>query len=133
MLDHRLLAACISIILGSLLYFFYWNRFIALLLSIVFRVSFWKQGSSSVWVDIGDSLIMTAGTGMMLIIVPGSIHFAPLAGRILLKDVRYHSSNQTVKIVKAQILWRYWIRRPTTEEDLGHARIGGEDRTHDLL
>jgi hypothetical protein len=104
-----------------------------LLLSIVFRVSFWKQGSSSVWVDIGDSLIMTAGTGMMLIIVPGSIHFAPLAGRILLKDVRYHSSNQTVKIVKAQILWRYWIRRPTTEEDLGHARIGGEDRTHDLL
>jgi hypothetical protein len=54
MLDYRLLAACISIILGSLLYFFYWNRFIAFLLSIVFRISFWQQGSSSVWLEIGD-------------------------------------------------------------------------------
>lgn len=58
----------------------------------------------------------------------GSIHFAPLAGRLLLKDVRYHSSNQTVKIVKTQITWRYWIRRITTEEDLNNARVGGEGR-----
>jgi hypothetical protein len=133
MVDYRLLAACISIILGSLLYFFYWNRFIAFLLSIVFRISFWQQGSSSVWLQIGDHSVTTVVTETKLIIVSGSIHFAPLAGRILLKDVRYHSSNQTVRIMKAQILWRYWIRRPTTEEDLGHARIGGDDRTHDLM
>jgi hypothetical protein len=80
-----------------------------------------------------SSLIQIVDIEMELITILGSVHFAPLAGRILLKDVRYHSSNQTVKIVKAQILWRYWIRRPTTEEDLSHARVGGEDRAHDLL
>ncbi len=55
----------------------------------------------------------------------GSIHFSLLAGRILFKDVRFHSSNQTVKIVKGQIQWRYWIRRPTSEEELNSLR--GED------
>lgn len=67
-------------------------------------------------------------TQKFILYISGSIHFAPLAGRILLKDVRYHSSNQTIKIVKAQILWRYWIRRPTTGEDLG-LRVGGDDGT----
>lgn len=57
----------------------------------------------------------------------GSVHFSLVAGRILLKDVTYHSSNQTVKVVKAQLQWRYWIRRPMSEEEMGTI-IGGEDR-----
>lgn len=52
-LNHRLLAACISIVVGSLLYFFYWNRFLAFLLGVAFRLSFWKQGPWSIWVEIG--------------------------------------------------------------------------------
>ncbi|KAF7969728.1 hypothetical protein HWV62_26142, partial [Athelia sp. TMB] len=89
-----------GIIVGSVLYFFYINRLVAFIISLLLRVSFWNQGSSSVWLEIG---------------------------RILLKDVRYHSSNQTVRIVKTHVLWRYWIRQPTTEEDLSRARVGGED------
>jgi hypothetical protein len=57
----------------------------------------------------------------------GSVHFSILAGRILLKDVTYHSSNQTIKVVKGQLQWRYWIRRPTSEEEIGTI-LGGEDR-----
>lgn len=53
---------------------------------------------------------------------PGSIHFSLLTGRILLKDVRYHSSNQTIKIVTGQIQWRYWTRYPTTEEEIESIR-----------
>lgn len=60
----------------------------------------------------------------------GSIHFSLLTGRILLKDVRYHSSNQTIKLVKGQIQWRYWIRRPTSEEELKSVR--GEDGKQQL-
>jgi hypothetical protein len=60
----------------------------------------------------------------------GSIHFSLLTGRILLKDVRYHSSNQTIKLVKGQIQWRYWIRRPTSEEELNSVR--GEDSKQQL-
>jgi len=56
MLNYRLLAACIGIIVGSVLYLFYWNRFVAFLLGFVFRVSFWNQKASSVWLEIGEFL-----------------------------------------------------------------------------
>lgn len=62
---------------------------------------------------------------LTLISGPGSIHFSILTGRILLKDVHYHSSNQTAKIVKAQVAWRYWIRRPTKENEIGLS-LGGD-------
>ncbi len=58
---------------------------------------------------------------------PGAIHFSTLAGRVLIKDLRYHSSNQTFRIVKVQLSWRYWLRQPAEEEDLSHARVIGED------
>ena len=63
----------------------------------------------------------------MLIVPEGSIDFSLISGRILLKEVKYHSSNQTVKILKAQIQWRYWIRRPATEKDIPSTQ--GEDST----
>ena len=53
------------------------------------------------------------------------MHLSLRAGRLLFKDVRYHSSSQTIKIVKGQISWRYWIRAPTLAEDL-HAHAGCE-------
>ncbi|KAF9529375.1 hypothetical protein CPB83DRAFT_789894 [Crepidotus variabilis] len=104
MFDKLLLISCICVVVALILYFFYWNRFIAFVFGQVIRLVFWNQEASSAWVEIG------------------SIHFSLLAGRILLKDVRYHSSNQTVKIVKGQIQWRYWIRRPTTEEEFQSLR-----------
>ncbi|KAF8906482.1 hypothetical protein CPB84DRAFT_389294 [Gymnopilus junonius] len=100
MFSHLLLIACICIVVALVLYFFYWNRFIAFIIGHAIRILFWNQERSSVWVEIG------------------SIHFSLLTGRILLKDVRYHSSNQTIKIVKGQIQWRYWIRKPTSEEEI---------------
>ena len=60
-----------------------------------------------------------------LILVSGSFHVSLLAGRILLKDFRYHSSNQTVKIVKVQLRWQYWIRSLTHSEDI-QSHDGGE-------
>lgn len=56
----------------------------------------------------------------------GSISFSVLAGRISFKDLRYHSANQTILVVKGQISWRYWIRVPAEEDDLIHARVIGE-------
>lgn len=55
----------------------------------------------------------------LLTIVAGSIHFSLLTGRLMLKDVRYHSSNMTVDLVKLQLIWRYWIWRPTSEDEIG--------------
>jgi len=117
MFSHLLLIACICIVIALISYFFYWNRFIAFLLGHAIRILFWNQEGSSAWVEIGV-YIPSSSSNAASIIVIGSIHFSLLTGRILLKDVRYHSSNQTVKIVKGQIQWRYWIRKPTSEEDI---------------
>ena len=61
----------------------------------------------------------------LLTLVSGSFHVSLLAGRILLKDFRYHSSNQTFKIVKVQLRWQYWVRSLTHSEDI-QAHDGGE-------
>ncbi|PPQ67263.1 hypothetical protein CVT25_005847 [Psilocybe cyanescens] len=111
MLNHNLLGICISIVVALILYFFYWNRFIAFAIGQTIRILFWNQEGPSIWIDIG------------------SIHFSLLAGRILLKDVRYHSSNQTIKAVKGQIQWRYWIRRPTSDDEINPR---GENGKHSI-
>ncbi|KAI1795480.1 hypothetical protein LXA43DRAFT_1178514 [Ganoderma leucocontextum] len=108
MLNAVLLVVCVCILLCLIFYLFYWNRFFAFAFSIILRLLLWNQGESSIWVQVG------------------AIHFSTLAGRILIKDLRYHSSNQTFRIVKLQLSWRYWIRRPAEEEDLSHARVIGE-------
>ncbi|KDR75835.1 hypothetical protein GALMADRAFT_156774 [Galerina marginata CBS 339.88] len=110
MFNRLLLIACVCIVVALILYFFYWNRFIAFIIGQTIRLLFWNQEGSSIWIEIG------------------SIHFSLLTGRILLKDVHYHSSNQTIKIVKGQIQWRYWIRRPTSEEEIHSIR--GEQVKH---
>ncbi|KAI0368271.1 hypothetical protein BV20DRAFT_969313 [Pilatotrama ljubarskyi] len=109
MLNVVELVVCVLIVVSLVFYFFYWNRFFAFLFSLLIRFALWNQGESSAWVKLG------------------SIHFSVLSGRILIKDLRYHSSNQTFRIVKGQISWRYWLRRPAEEEDLSHARVIGED------
>ncbi|PFH51536.1 hypothetical protein AMATHDRAFT_74889 [Amanita thiersii Skay4041] len=101
MLDRLVLVSCICIGLALVIYFFYWNRFLALLIGSFLRILYWRNEGSSIWIEIG------------------SIQFSILAGRILLKDVHYHSCNQTIKVLKGQIQWRYWIRRPTSEEEMG--------------
>ncbi|RDX54978.1 hypothetical protein OH76DRAFT_1397305 [Lentinus brumalis] len=108
-LNVVLLIVCVCIVLGLLLYLFYWNRLFAFIFSLILRLALWNQGESSIWVEFG------------------AIHFSTLAGRILIKDLRYHSSNQTFRVVKLQLSWRYWLRQPAAEEDLSHARVIGED------
>ena len=51
-----------------------------------------------------------------------------LSGRILLKDFRYHSSNQSIKVVKVQLRWQYWIRSLTTSEHIQARAVGEESK-----
>lgn len=140
MLDNLLLVACILIVIVTVTYIFYWNRVFGYSLSFLVRLVTWTQSSSAVWIDFGEQRgrVHLFGTKLCPICV-GSVHLSLLAGRILFRNVRYHSSNQTVRIVNCQVSWRYWIRRPAEEEDLADDGIDGEDvsgkRTHasDLL
>jgi hypothetical protein len=51
--DKFLLIGCICVVISLILYFFYWNRLIAFLLGLVFRVLYWNQGPFSIWLEIG--------------------------------------------------------------------------------
>jgi hypothetical protein len=58
----------------------------------------------------------------------GSFHVSLLAGRILLKDFCYRSSNQTFKIVKVELRWQYWIRSLARSEDIQDQGDGEEPK-----
>ncbi len=62
MLERLLLVSCICIIVALVLYFFYWNRLLGLLISLALRVLYWNQEGSSCWVEIGRSFIVLVFT-----------------------------------------------------------------------
>jgi hypothetical protein len=49
----------------------------------------------------------------------GSLQLSPLAGRILFKDVRYHSTNMSARVLLGHITWRYWKWRIRKEDSDG--------------
>ena len=124
MLNYIFLITAIIVVFASLLYLFFWNKLVCFILSICLRIALWNQGESSVWISVGESTFCSALGFQALHLLAGSIHFSLVAGRILFKNARYHSSNQTIKVVKGQIVWRYWIRAPALEEDLQASSLG---------
>lgn len=51
--------------------------------------------------------------------VTGSLQLSPLAGRILFKDVRYHSTNMSARVLLGHVTWRYWKWRVRKEDSNG--------------
>ncbi len=54
-LNVVLLVVCVCIVLGLLLYLFFWNRLFAFIFSLILRLALWNQGESSIWVEFGES------------------------------------------------------------------------------
>lgn len=53
----------------------------------------------------------------------GSLHVAPLAGRIAFRNLEYHSSNISARILHGNITFRYWKPRVRQEGDSGSSNI----------
>lgn len=53
MLDAVLLVVCVLITLATVLYLFFWNRFIGVVLGWVLRWALWDRSAGRVWVDFG--------------------------------------------------------------------------------
>jgi hypothetical protein len=47
-----------------------------------------------------------------------SFQISPLAGRISFRDVNYHSSNVSLRVLHGHITWRYWKFRVRQETDV---------------
>ena len=53
MLDKNVFISCIFIGLSLIVYFFYWNRVLALILGTLIRIVYWNSEGSRIWFDIG--------------------------------------------------------------------------------
>ncbi|KAF0369743.1 fermentation associated protein [Gigaspora margarita] len=83
------LAYCLVIAFVVLFLLFYFNRIIAYFLSHLIRIYTWRKYNA--YIEIG------------------SIQFAPLAGRILFKNLKYYSTNQSFSVLKGYITCQYWL------------------------
>lgn len=54
MLNYEILIICLSIIIGLIIYLFYFNRILGFIIGRILRLLFWNQGESSVWVHVGE-------------------------------------------------------------------------------
>ncbi|KAI7863888.1 hypothetical protein BDF14DRAFT_1972429 [Spinellus fusiger] len=94
---------CLVVIVAALFFFFYYNRVVALLLTWIINQYTWRHFNAYIEVD--------------------SIRFTVLGARILFKNLRYISTNESISIVKGHITVRYWllnVRKPShgnTKED----------------
>ncbi|CAE6438798.1 unnamed protein product [Rhizoctonia solani] len=106
-LNWLLLVLCLVIVILVSFFIFYWNRFLGWMLGRGLRFLWWKR--YNMWIECQ------------------SIQFAFLAGRILLKDVQYHSSNMSIRVLHCHITWRYWLWKTREGEDIQYDHAIGEE------
>ena len=79
------------IVLLITFYLSYLNRVVGYIIAFILRWFLWK--SSNAYFECG------------------AFQFSPLGGRIHVKDLRYHSRNQSLRILTGTVTWRYWFWR----------------------
>jgi len=69
------------------------------------------------------------------IVLSESIQFAPLAGRILFKNLKYLSRNQSITVLKGSVTWRYWLWSVREDRSQGNVKNddGGDSGMFDLF
>lgn len=88
------------------LYFLYWNRLLAAVICFLLRFTTWaKHEPGSFWIEAE------------------SAHISLISGRLVLRDLRYYSANQTIRAVKCYITWRYWFWRVRENDDISYSEV----------
>ncbi|KAF9586262.1 hypothetical protein BGW38_007796 [Lunasporangiospora selenospora] len=88
---------CLVVIFVAVFFLFYASRIFAQVLSKLIRWITWHRLKAYIEIE--------------------SLQIAPLGGRILFKNVRYHSRNQSITILHGYITFRYWLWNVRTEDD----------------
>ncbi|KAM0790005.1 hypothetical protein ACM66B_005335 [Microbotryomycetes sp. NB124-2] len=87
----------VVVVILIIFYFFYFNRIVGWVIATTLRRLYWKRNNS--YFEIGGL----------------SLSF--LGGEIILNDVRYISRNQSIRIARGHITWKYWLWKVRSEED----------------
>ncbi|KAF9970206.1 hypothetical protein BGZ73_007178 [Actinomortierella ambigua] len=88
---------CLVVVFVAVFFLFYSNRIFAQALSKLIRWYTWHYFEAYIELE--------------------SLQIAPLGGRILFRNFRYHSRNQSITILHGYITFRYWLWNVRTEDD----------------
>lgn len=88
---------CCVVFILVLFYFFYVQRVLGIIASWALRLYFWRSSNS--YFEIG------------------ALKISILGGRIQFNDFRYISRNQSLRVVRGHVTWKYWLRHVRSEED----------------
>src|SRR5579859_5718207 len=97
MVSRVFLVELILVVIVVIFLLFFFNRVFGFVVSYIIRTVTWHRHKAYVQID--------------------AIQFSFLAGRILFKNFRYQSRNQSIYILKGHITWRYWLRRVRIREN----------------
>ncbi|GJJ73130.1 hypothetical protein EMPS_05488 [Entomortierella parvispora] len=88
---------CLVVIFVAVFFLFYSSRVFAQVVSKLIRWFTWKHFKAYIEFE--------------------SLQIAPLGGRILFKNLRYQSRNQSITVLHGYISFRYWLWNVRTEDD----------------
>ncbi|KAI9475562.1 MAG: hypothetical protein EXX96DRAFT_506047 [Benjaminiella poitrasii] len=88
---------CLVVIVVVIFFLFYFNRVLGQVLTFLINQYTWRRYNAYIEVD--------------------SIRVSLLGGRILFKNLRYLSTNQSVSILKGHITLRYWLLNVRKSDD----------------
>ncbi|KAG0319921.1 hypothetical protein BGZ97_001164 [Linnemannia gamsii] len=88
---------CLVVVFVAVFFLFFASRVFAQLLSKLIRWFTWRHMKAYIEFE--------------------SLQIAPLGGRILFKNFRYHSRNQSITVLHGYISFRYWLWNVRTEDD----------------
>ncbi|KAG0277971.1 hypothetical protein BGZ95_004994 [Linnemannia exigua] len=91
------LVYCLVVVFVAVFFLFFASRVFAQLLSKLIRWFTWRHMKAYIEFE--------------------SLQIAPLGGRILFKNFRYHSRNQSITVLHGYISFRYWLWNVRTEDD----------------
>lgn len=98
-----LLAELVAVVIAASAFLFYWNRLFGSVFAFLIRLIAWRKYNAYITV--------------------GSLQISPLAGRVAFRNVEYHSSNLSVRVLNGHITWRYWKLRVKQEDDEKSANV----------
>ncbi|KAG5462853.1 MAG: hypothetical protein BJ554DRAFT_3254, partial [Olpidium bornovanus] len=122
---------CLVVVVVILFLMFYVNRVFAQLLSLGSDFSN-LTGDAEACGDAGFLFAVSPAKIASQIHAPSkleSIHFALIAGRIMVRNLRYYSKNQSFSVLRGTVTFRYWLRkvRGGDHGDGGFAASDGPD------
>jgi hypothetical protein len=94
----------------SIFYLFYLNRGFTQLVFMIIRFYTWRKYKA--WIEVGTTQTLT----------PESIATAILSGKLMFRNFRYYSKNQSIYILRGHITFRYWSGkvRDQTQATIGY-------------